>query len=348
MYRNSTEAFYSCLDLILINGQKINTRGEEVIEILSQHLVIEKPWERVIVAPHRENSIFATIAEAIWVIAGRNDLEYLSFYLPIAAEFSDDGKTWRAGYGKRLRNWSGKIDQVKEILNIFLKDRNTRRGVMSIFNPSEDFIESKDIPCNNWIQFLVRNEQLLMNIAVRSNDIVWGFSGINLFEWSVLQEMMAFWLGASIGHSNYFIGSLHLYKRHYERASKIIQKRKELSIYDFGFNNVNFGTRFQDLENTLGVWFEIENKIRSEKVNISREMQNINDEFLRLSLQMVYIYNCYQRKSGAKEIFSLISDLPICDFKIAAFEFFFRQFKSKDLSLLTKQEVDFFKYYWDI
>jgi len=42
---------------------------------------------------------------------------------------------------------------------------------------------------------MIRDGKLHMNVIVRDNDAVWGFSEINSFEWSVLQEMMAYWTG---------------------------------------------------------------------------------------------------------------------------------------------------------
>jgi len=348
MYRNSTEAFYFSLERMTREGQKIRVRDQEIIELLSQNLIIVKPWEKVVVIPHRENNIFSTIAETFWVIAGRNDLEFLSRYLPNAPDFSDDGSVWRAGYGVRLRSWAGQVDQFKEVFNILLNDRNSRRAVMTIFNPSEDFIESKDIPCNNWLHFIIRRNKLHMNIGVRSNDIVWGFSGINTFEWGVLQEMLACWTGSEIGSSNYLIGSFHLYERHFERASKILGNRREKSLYDFGFKNLSYHLQFHELDNALAVWFEGESKMRRERVEIGEISQGINDEFLKYSLHMIYIYNRFLMGAEQKEIFSLIMDLPLSDYRVAAYEYFSRKYKVRELSILSSQEIDFFKYYWGI
>ncbi|PDQ34164.1 MAG: hypothetical protein B5766_13125 [Candidatus Lumbricidophila eiseniae] len=54
------------------------------------------------------------------------------------------------------------------------------------------------------LHFLVRHGRLSLNVALRSNDVLWGFSGINTFEWSVLQEMMAYWVGVEIGPASFF------------------------------------------------------------------------------------------------------------------------------------------------
>jgi len=102
--------------------------------------------------------------------------------------------TWRGAYGPRLRNWFG-VDQVAAVFQLLRADHASRRAVINLFDPSRDFAQSKDVPCNNWLHFLIRDGHLVLNVVTRSNDIMWGFSGINTFEWSVLHEMMAFWLG---------------------------------------------------------------------------------------------------------------------------------------------------------
>jgi thymidylate synthase len=179
-YRNVTYAFVDSLRDVLAEGKSLAVRGSNIMEMRNRLTVLERPQERCLVTPSRHNNIFATIAETMWVLAGRNDLAFLSRYLPRAQDFSDDGQTWRAAYGPRLRNWHG-VDQLRENLTLLRHELSTRRAVMSIFDPAVDFIDSKDIPCNNWIHWLIRDGQLHMNIAVRSNDIMWGFSGINTF-----------------------------------------------------------------------------------------------------------------------------------------------------------------------
>jgi thymidylate synthase len=207
-------------------------------------------------------------------------------------------------------------------------------------------VGSKDVPCNNWLHFMVRENKLHMNIAVRSNDIIWGFSGINTFEWSVLQEMLAFWLGAETDSAYYFISSFHLYQRHFERASNIIHKEKEKTLYDFGFMPSKFRTPFSELSNVFSNWFAIETKMRNSKVSLEPDIQAITDDFLRNCLSMLNIYNLYLNGVKSDTLFNLIADLPISDFRIGAIEYFTRKFKSKDLRQFSEPERHFFDYFW--
>jgi thymidylate synthase len=235
-FGNTSMALVNMLKLILAKGAKVTVRGQETLELTNVTLQIDKPWERCLIMPERHDNIFAKIAETLWVLGGRNDIEWLSYYLPRAGEWSDDGEHWRAGYGQRLRHWNTRLDwdaayetdQVEKCLELLKNDPTTRRAVMSLWSPGEDYCDSLDIPCNNWLHWYIRNGELCLNIAQRSSDIIWGFSGINMFEWSVLQQVMARDLRKSgilvyAGPITYFISSLHLYEKHYSRAEKIIK-----------------------------------------------------------------------------------------------------------------------------
>ena len=77
-------------------------RTGEVSEIKGVNFTLENPLEREVNVPPRRASLPAQIAETLWVLSGRNDVEFISHYLPRAKDFSDDGVVWRAGYGPRL------------------------------------------------------------------------------------------------------------------------------------------------------------------------------------------------------------------------------------------------------
>src|ERR1700746_3163624 len=69
--------------------------------------------EPTTILPGRGNNPFATMAETLWVYAGRNDVGTLSKWLPRARDYSDDGKIWDSGYGPRLRHWHNRVDQIE-------------------------------------------------------------------------------------------------------------------------------------------------------------------------------------------------------------------------------------------
>lgn len=323
-YRNATYALVDSLRDALAHGQPVETRGTRTLELRNRLIVLERPRERCIVTPGRSNNIFATIAETMWVLAGRNDLAFLDHYLPRAKDFSDDGLTWRAGYGPRLRNWHG-VDQLGETLRLLQDEPTTRRAVMSIFDPASDFVATKDVPCNNWIHWLVRDGRLHVNIAVRSSDIMWGFSGINAFEWSVLQEVMATWLGVAVGEMTFFASSLHLYERHRRRARSIIDRFPGITCYEDGLDSPRFQTSWDDFETLVQTWFQLEARSRVDPASIDHDVAAFSDPLLGHFLAMVQLYNGERSGWPIEYMDERLAVFPETDLTTAAYEFFHRR-----------------------
>src|SRR5678815_3357868 len=122
--------------------------------------------------------------------------------------------------------------------------------------------------CNNWLQFLIRDDKLHLHVTIRSNDAMWGWSGINTFEWSLLHEMVATELAIDVGPVTYFIGNLHLYEPHWNRAMKIVEYANSCEpLYGVnGAKRVPFDVRFDVLDKALDMWFDAENTVRQRHV----------------------------------------------------------------------------------
>jgi thymidylate synthase len=291
VYRNAADAFCGQLSRIMSKGSLVDPRGRVTRELVGESFTIYAPLERFIIVPHRENNPFATVAESVWVLSGRNDIGFLLPYLHRAAQFSDDGTTWRAAYGPRLRGWNG-VDQIRAVVDLLTEDPSTRRGVMAIFDPDQDFAESKDIPCNNWLHWMVRDGSLDLSVAVRSSDIVWGFSGINTFEWSMLQECMAHWLGVAVGRQHWLVSSMHVYERHWKKAEKILASWASYSgIYASARRRVAFGTELDQFDAVLHKWFELEDQVRTDPRAVTDVMlSECADPLLHAFLVMLQAY----------------------------------------------------------
>lgn len=278
-------------------GSLVDPRGKATKELVGEAFTIHTPLERFIVVPHRHNNPFATVTESIWVLSGRRDIGFLLPYMPRAAQFSDDGETWRAAYGPRLRNWKG-VDQIRTVVDLLSADPSSRRGVMVIFDPDRDFAESKDIPCNNWLHWMVREGALHLSVAVRSNDIVWGFSGINTFEWSLLQECMAHWLGVAVGRQHWLVSSMHVYEHHWERAESILESWAQYSgVYSGVQRRIAFDTNLESLDALLDQWFLLEEAVRTDPGSATDAvLSQCADPLLRAFLVMLRAY--WLAKSG--------------------------------------------------
>lgn len=260
--RNATTALPALMKNVM-NGEEIESRVGRTRELMHATVSLGSPCEREILHPDRGALYPAQIAETMWILAGRNDVEWLSHYLPRAAEFSDDGKVWRGGYGPRLRGKEvGDADPLLEVIELLRETPDTRRAVINIYDNREDLgADSKDIPCNTLLHF-VRNGSGCLDLAVmvRSNDLMWGWSGINAFEWSAVLEIVAHYAGLGVGRLVFHQSSLHLYERSWPKAERIV---KTGQVAD---PRIPWSPRFspgdRGLDSLISQWFSIEEHIR--------------------------------------------------------------------------------------
>jgi thymidylate synthase len=321
-YRNAAIAFIGELERIRTAGRPVVVRGAATTELLAKTIQIDHPTERFITLPGRRNDPFAAIAESMWVIAGRDDVGYLQRYLPRAPNYSDDGAHWRGAYGPRLRAW-GNTDQFDEVRRLLRDDPLTRRAVMSIFDPGRDFVETRDVPCNNWLHFIQRDGRLDLNVVIRSNDIIWGFSGINTFEWSLLHEMMALWVGAEVGVATFFISSLHYYDDRIAQVDRTLGQFRGLTGYEDGWNAARFTTDWDELPGLLDEWFTLEARLAAGTAP-DADIDDFPDPLLRSFLQAIRVKWAADTGADEASLRGMVDDLGISDVAFALREFLFR------------------------
>jgi len=191
------------------------------------------PKDRVLLNRSRDCNPFFHLYEALWMLAGRDDVEPLKYYNSNMVNYSDDGKTFNAAYGKRWRDWYG-IDQLTELVEHIREFPITRRAVLAIWDPVRDLLrvddrnknteyrgrinpgQSKDTACNVIVKFNVSNGKLHMNVHNRSNDMIWGMMGANVVHFSMLHEYMACSTGYDLGTYTQITDDLHIYENNWK------------------------------------------------------------------------------------------------------------------------------------
>jgi thymidylate synthase len=212
--------------------------------VLQEPIIVtyEKPLERVLTNPNRDANPFFHLYEALWMLAGRNDVAPLKYYNSKVDQFSDGGETFNGAYGHRWRyaketrpvtfidGFGGgghkeRVDQLDILVAHLKADRNSRRAVLNMWNVEGDLLKvgnSKDVCCNLEVMFSIRSHYaspefsgeiklLDMTVTNRSNDMVWGMLGANYVHFSFLQEYMAAKIGVDVGVYNQFSNNLHVY-----------------------------------------------------------------------------------------------------------------------------------------
>jgi hypothetical protein len=186
----------------------------------------EKPTERVLFSSARDANPFFHFFEALWILDGRQDVEFLAQFNANMRNFSDDGEKFHAPYGHRLRSHfirghvdeeSGHtdymaVDQLTQTVELLRKEPDTRRAVMCIWDPAADLnVQSKDLPCNDLIMMGLDDNKLDMEVVCRSNDVIWGAYGANAVQFSFLQEFLACALNVEVGQLSQISRSFHFY-----------------------------------------------------------------------------------------------------------------------------------------
>ncbi|HHN8314500.1 TPA: thymidylate synthase [Morganella morganii] len=230
------------LEKVLNEGVRISTRNGDAMTIYDISVILRNPRSRHLSLAGRKNNIFATFAEAIWVFAGDNRINpYLTFFLPRAPKYSDDGVIWRAAYGERLYA-HGQLENVvqqfkkegiftrRAVISLYMPDRDTNESLIKVYNLEH----SADIPCNNLIHFFITpDKKLNIKIAQRSGDLIFGLSYINIFEFSLLQEIVLSILqrdvdsNIKLGYLHLSVTNLHIYEDKIKQAEEIYKRKKE-------------------------------------------------------------------------------------------------------------------------
>ena len=208
--------------LIACNNRVKASRGNNK-ELIGVLLKIRNPRARLSRTETR-GKMFSCLGEFLWYLAGRNDLDFITYYIPDYVENSDDKKTIHGGYGPRLMKLRGQFNQLSNVLNLLRTKPSSRRAVIQLFDAADIAGEHlKDIPCTCTLQFMIRNRRLHMFANMRSNDAFLGLPH-DVFAFTLLQEYMARILGVELGSYKHAVASLHLYDRRLAAAKLYIDE----------------------------------------------------------------------------------------------------------------------------
>lgn len=169
-----------------------------------------------------KGTVFSCLGELLWYLDGSKDLEFISYYIPLYEDDSEDDETIYGGYGPRFFNTRGN-NQIDNIINLLKKKDTTRRAVIQLFDASDLAVPHKDIPCTCTLQFLIRDKRLHMFTNMRSNDVYFGLPH-DIFSFTMLQEIIARTLNVKLGKYKHFVGSLHLYTKHVKNAEQFLKE----------------------------------------------------------------------------------------------------------------------------
>jgi thymidylate synthase len=206
--------------------------------------------------------IKSVIHELLWFIKGETNIKYLSDNgVRIWNEWADKNGNLGPVYGYQWRNWNNEnIDQLSDVINTLKTNPNSRRMLISAWNPSvlpdtsksfsENVANGKAAlpPCHSFFQFYVANNKLSCQLYQRSADIFLGVP-FNIASYALLTEMLAQVCGFKSGEFIHTLGDAHIYNNHMEqirlqlsRTPKPLPKLKLnpkiQNLFDFKYEDV--------------------------------------------------------------------------------------------------------------
>ena len=233
--RNVHEAFILGVDAFTWDGdvQEQDSRAGATLEFDGPVVTTyEYPCERVLFWEGRDANPFFHFMEGLWMLQGREDVEFLAHYNKGMEAFSDNGFTLNGAYGYRWREFYEK-DQLDVVVKRLQDNPDDRRCVVAMWECNNDLDrDTLDTPCNTHIYFKVRNNKLNMTVCCRSNDMIWGAYGANAVHFSMLQEYMAARIGVEVGVYNQVSDSFHVYT---ELFNSMKEKLPEFDYYTFKY-----------------------------------------------------------------------------------------------------------------
>lgn len=216
--RNVHDALPYGMEFLRLSGVPRDSRNGPVLVADSPvTTVYAKPEERVIFWPERDANPFFHVMESLWMLAGRNDVQFCTRFVKTMQDFSDDGKTFHGAYGWRWRNHFG-FDQLGHVIEALKANPEDRRQVVQMWDATIDLGRSgKDLPCNTQIFFAVSTQgKLDMTVLNRSNDMIWGAYGANAVHFSYLQEYVARGVGIEVGRYFQVSNNFHAYRKTFD------------------------------------------------------------------------------------------------------------------------------------
>lgn len=190
-------------------------------EIINAVTVLSNPINNIMKNDVRKLSMKYAIGEMLWYMSGKPLLKEIQKYGRGWDRMSDDGETVNSNYGWCIKKKYG-FDQYKYVKDLLMRDSQTRQAVIHIKEPRNTLENpTKDLNCTVCLQFFVREGKLYMTTYMRSNDLWMGFP-YDVFQFTCLQVLLSMELGLELGTYTHIAGSLHLYKRDYEKSLKNI------------------------------------------------------------------------------------------------------------------------------
>ena len=201
------------------------------------------------------------VYELLWFLKGDTNTNYLTeIGVRIWNEWADENGDLGPVYGHQWRNWNNEdIDQIKEVVQTLKHNPDSRRMLVSAWNPSVMPDTAKSFadnvangkaalpPCHAFFQFYVANGKLSCQLYQRSADVFLGVP-FNIASYALFTHMMAQACGYKAGDFIHTFGDAHIYTNHKEQLELQLSRTprslptlkinpEKTDLFDFDFSD---------------------------------------------------------------------------------------------------------------
>jgi len=207
-YPTPTSAFENLFHYIIDKGEDFaNTKA-----IFNQSFTIQDPTQKAIKTPVRKFNQDYAEYEWCWYMNGNRDAKEIGERAKIWNQMMVPGTTEvNSNYGYFWKY----NDQLNRVINDLKLNKETRRAIIVHYILHELDRYKYDTPCNDVLNFYIKDDKLHMTVFARSIDLVFGFCN-DQYTFAKLMEFVSQRTGYPVGQMHWFITNLHVYPRHYE------------------------------------------------------------------------------------------------------------------------------------
>lgn len=206
----------------------------------------------------------SVVHELLWFLSGSTNVKYLNDNkVRIWNEWATEEGELGPIYGKQWRDFNCEgIDQIAEVIEMLKTNPNSRRILVSAWNPcvvpSEKISPQENVakgnsalpPCHAMFQFYVADNKLSCMLTQRSADAFLGVP-FNIASYSLLTHMIAQQCDLDVGEFIWSGGDCHIYNNHIEQVNEQLSRepldlptlkilRKPSSIFDYKYEDFEF------------------------------------------------------------------------------------------------------------
>lgn len=221
MQQTHDQQYLDLLQDILANGVDRNDRtGTGTRGVFGRQMRFDLS-DRFPLLTTKKLHLRSIIVELLWFLRGDTNVGWLQDRkVSIWDEWADENGDLGPVYGKQWRSWAAPdgrvIDQIQWVLDEIRTNPNSRRMVVSAWNPA-DVPDMALPPCHCLFQFNVMDGRLNCQLYQRSADVFLGVP-FNIASYALLTAMLAHVCGFEPGDFVHTLGDAHLYENHLEQA----------------------------------------------------------------------------------------------------------------------------------